>query len=220
MKHPCPLLFLLTCLFFTNLPATAQEWAFQGSVGVVENLETSLEIRQSGFETIEVDADYETRPFEGPPYYSLRAGRWAGRRGWELELIHQKLFLRNRPPEIEQFSISHGYNFVLVNRGWEIRRVLLRAGAGAIVAHPENRVRGRSLDDSEGGLGGGYYLTGPALQVGLEGRIGLGAGAFLGIEGKVTAARAQVPVAGGEADVPNVAAHALLSLGWLTGERQ
>lgn len=207
--------FLALFALLALLPAraAAQEWVFQVAVGAVDNLETSLEIRQSGFETLELDADYETRPFESPLYYSLRAGRWSDRRrGWELELIHQKLFLRNRPPEVERFDISHGYNLATVNRAWEVGRVIARAGAGAVVAHPENTVRGRSLEQS-GGLGGGYHLAGPALQLGVEARLELGPRWFLGLEGKLTAARAEVPVAGGEAEVPNTALHALIGVG-------
>jgi hypothetical protein len=196
-------------------PLAAEEgWTFQTSLGVVEHLETQLTIRQSGFEEIELDADYETRPFESPFYYSLRAGRWSGRGGWELELIHLKLFLRNRPPEVQRFDISHGYNLVTVNRGWDLGRLILRAGAGAVAAHPENTVRGRPLEGDSGGLGGGYHLTGPALQVAAEKRFALGERWLLGLEGKISAARAKVPVAGGEAEAPNVAGHALLSLGY------
>jgi hypothetical protein len=194
-------------------PVWAEEgWTFQTSLGVVENLETPLTIRQSGFPDIELDADYETRPFESPFYYSLRAGRWSGRGGWELELIHLKLYLQNRPPEVQQFSISHGYNLVMVNRGWDVRRLILRAGVGAVVAHPETTVRGRPLED-------GYHVTGPAVQVAAEKRLNLGERWFLGLEGKVSAARANVPVAGGEAEMPSVAGHLLVGLGYRFGSR-
>src|SRR5215208_2818559 len=86
-----PIAFPLLVLTLAAPMAAEQGWTFQTSLGVVENLETQLTIRQSGFEEIELDADYETRPFESPFYYSLRAGRWSGRGGWELELIHLKL---------------------------------------------------------------------------------------------------------------------------------
>ena len=207
---------LMPYLFFLlAVPLYAEDgWTFQTSVGAVSNFETPLKIRQSGFEEIEVDADYESRPFESPLYYSLRAGRWTGRTGWELELIHQKVFLMNRPPEVQRFDISHGYNLVTVNRGWDLRGWLLRLGAGVVIAHPENTVRGRDLDSGDTNLSGGYHFAGPALQAGVERRVGFGARWFLGVEGKLSAARAEVPVAGGEAEVPNVAGHLLLGLGY------
>lgn len=199
-------------------PAAAEPgWTFQAAVGAVANLETSLEIRQDSFETLEVDANYETRPFEGPLYYSLRAGRWGRRAGWELELIHQKLFLQNRPPGVQFFAISHGYNLVTINRAWEVRGLVWRIGAGPVIAHPENEVRGRVLDPEDTSLSGGYHLTGPVLQLGAEKRLDFGRSGrrwFLGLEGKLSAARAEVPVAGGEAEVPNHAVHALVGLGW------
>jgi hypothetical protein len=205
--------FLLVLLLSGPL-AAEDGWVFQGAVGVVENLETSLTIRQSGSPDIEVDADYETRPFESPLYYMLRAGRWRGRAGWEIELVHHKLFLPNPPAEVHDFSISHGYNLLTVNRAWEARWLILRAGAGVVVAHPENTVRSRTLDPSDTNLSGGYHLTGPVLQLAAEKRFALGERWFIGLEGKITGARAEVPVAGGDADVPNVAFHGLVGIGW------
>lgn len=209
------LLALAPFLVSTAIPAAAVEgWTFQASVGAVANLESSLEIRQEGFPDLEMDAGYETRPFEGPLYYSLRAGRWSGRGGWELELIHHKLFLQDPPPEVQYFAVSHGYNLVTVNRAWDLRRLILRVGAGPVIAHPESEVRGRVLDPEDTNLGGGYHFAGPALQVGAERRFDLGERWFLGLEGKASASRAEVPVAGGEAEVPSYALHALIGLGF------
>ena len=213
MKYRSILISLVASVL--ALPAVAEDgWVFQGSLGAVANLETSLEVRQEGFETIELDADYETRPFESPQYYSLRAGWWRGQGGWEIELIHQKIFLQDPPPEIQSFSISHGYNLLTLNRAWEARGLIWRLGAGAVVAHPENEVRGQVLDPDDTNLSGGYHLTGPSLQAGAEKRFALGERWFLGLEGKATVARAVVPVAGGEAEVPNAAVQALLGFGY------
>jgi hypothetical protein len=205
----------LFALLASALALPAEDgWVIQGSVGAVVNLETSLKIRQEGFETIELDADYETHPFESPLYYSLRAGRWKDRRGWELELIHQKLFLQDPPPEVQGFAISHGYNVLTLNRAWEAHGVVWRVGAGAVIAHPESQVRGRVLDPDDTNLEGGYHLTGPSFQAGAEKRFALGKRWFLGLEGKATVARAVVPVAGGEAEVPNAAFHGLFGIGY------
>jgi hypothetical protein len=190
-------------------PLSAQ-WTFQVSLGEAVNLETSLEIRQEGSPPIELDADYEGRGFETPLYYSLRAGR----SGWELELVHQKLFLENRPPEVQRFDVSHGFNLVTVNRAWERPRFVWRIGAGAVIAHPENEVRGRELDPADTNLSGGYHLAGPVIQAGIEKRFEVGRRWLLGVEGKASAARAEVPVAGGEAEAPNAALHLLFGVGF------
>jgi hypothetical protein len=193
--------------------AAEQGWILQGSLGGAASLKTRLEIRQAGFETLRLDADYDTKPFKSPLYYSARAGRWSGRSGWELELTHHKLYLRNGPSEVQHLEISHGYNLVTLNHGWDLGPVLLRVGAGPVVAHVEGSVRGRQLDR------GGYQVTGPVVQVGVEKRRALGERWLLGIEGKVSAARAVIPVKDGELDAPNVAGHLLVSLGYRLGTR-
>ncbi|HEV2855261.1 MAG TPA: hypothetical protein VHC97_20875 [Thermoanaerobaculia bacterium] len=208
MKYPRIILLVLSA--FTAIPALAEDGlAFQASLGAAESLETSLTIRQSGFADIDLDADYETQPFTDPVYYSLRAGWWRGRSGWEFEVIHHKLILQNPPPELRSFQISHGYNYVTVNRGWDLGRLLLRVGAGAILAHPEGSVRGRSINPENE-----YHWTGPAFQVGVEKRFALRERWLLGVEGKLSAARAVIPIPGGEVDAPNVAAHVLVGFGY------
>jgi hypothetical protein len=208
MKHPRTALLILFA--FPAVPALAEDGlTFQASLGTAESLETSLTIRQSGFEDIDLDADYETQAFTDPVYYSLRAGWWRGQGGWEVEVIHHKLILQDAPPEVRSFQISHGYNYVTLNRGWDLGRFLLRIGAGAILAHPEGSVRGQSINPENK-----YRWTGPAFQVGAEKRLTLRERWFLGVEGKLSAARAVIPIPGGEVEAPNVAVHALVGLGY------
>jgi hypothetical protein len=126
-----------------------------------------------------------------------------------VEVIHHKLILRDPPPELRNFQISHGYNFVLVNRGWDLGRCLLRVGAGPVLAHPEGAVRGQQINPENE-----YKWTGPALQVGVEKRFAPRGGLLLGIEGKATAARAKIEMDRGEVEAPNYAAHLLVSLGY------
>lgn len=207
MKHP---LRLLAVLLLAATPLAAEEaLVLQGSLGAAANLETPLTIRQSGFADLDLDADYETEPFTDPVYYSVRAGWWRGRGGWELEVIHHKLILRDPPPELRGFQISHGYNFVTVNRGWDLGRLLLRVGAGPILAHPEGAVRGQQVNP-----GNEYKWTGPGVQVGVEKRFAFGRGLLLGVEGKASAARANVKMEGVEVEAPSYAAHLLVSLGY------
>lgn len=188
--------------------AAEQGWTFQASLGGAASLDSRLTLHQEGLEDLKFDASWDSKPFTDPVYYSVRAGRWSGRGGWELELIHHKLYLRNPPPGIESLEISHGYNLVTINRGWDLGRFLLRAGAGPVVAHVEGAARGRQLDK------GGYQWTGPVIQVGAEKRIALRERWLLGVEGKISAARAVIPIRGGELDAPNVAGHLLVSLGY------
>jgi hypothetical protein len=212
MKHSnIALLSALSLLLAAPLAAAEPGWTLQALLGGSWSRSSRLTIRQDGFQDLRFDAKWETKPFTDPIYYSVRAGRWSRRGGWELELTHHKLYLRNPPPEVEHLEVSHGYNLVTLNRAWDLGPVLVRAGAGPVVAHVEGRVRGRSYGTS------GYEWTGPALQVGVEKRLTLRERWLLGVEGKVSAARAVISVPGGELNAPNVAGHLLVSLGYRWG---
>jgi hypothetical protein len=82
-----------------------------------------------------------------------------------------------------------------------------------VIAHPESTVRGKTRTESEGGpFGGGYFLTGPTAAVAVARRVALGRHIATVPEVRFTLSRARVPVADGEASVPNVAMHVLLGL--------
>ncbi len=206
-------LFPLLLLAAAPPGAAAADWTFEVFVGVPFGFPSTLTIRQSGQPDIAARAHYESRPFRTPLYYGWRVGRWDGDRAWELELVHDKLYLAGPPPGVEEFAISHGYNLVTVNRAWEHGGLVRRVGAGVVVAHPENTVRGKRLPENGGLLGWGYYLAGPTVQAAVEKRVRLRGDLFLPVEGKATASFARVPVADGSADVPHAALHGLAGFG-------
>ncbi len=43
-----------------------------------------------------------------------------------------------------------------------------RIGLGAVLAHPESMVRGRTLPESGGLFGLGYHIAGPVLSAGVQ----------------------------------------------------
>ncbi len=208
-------LVLLPLLLLAAAPpgAAAADWTFEFFVGVPFGFPSTLTIRQSGQPDIAARAHYESRPLRTPLYYGWRVGRWDGDRAWELEFVHDKLYLADPPAGVGEFAISHGYNLVTVNRAWEHGGLVRRAGAGVVVAHPESTVRGKRLPENGGLLGWGYYLAGPTVQAAVEKRIRLRGDVFLPVEGKATASFARVPVADGSADVPHAALHGLAGLG-------
>jgi hypothetical protein len=120
-------------------------WWGQGSLGSAFSLHTRLTILQEGEADLRLHARYATDAFERPLYYALRVTRWNDAQGWALELRHHKLDLENPPPEVQQFSGSHGYNLLTVCRLWRRERLDLGAGAGLVIAHPETVVRGRTV---------------------------------------------------------------------------
>ncbi len=193
--------------------ALAADWAVEIFVGIPLGLPSPLTIRQAGQPDIAVRARYESRPFRTPIYYGWRIGRWDGGRGWELELVHDKLYLADKPAEVGEFALSHGFNLLTVNRAWEHGRVVRRVGAGTVIAHPESTIRGKALPGDGGLFGWGYYLAGPTVQAAVEKKIRIRGDLFLPVEGKATASFARVPVADGSADVPYAAIHGLAGLG-------
>ncbi len=203
-------------LLFLARPAAAADdtWGIEAQLGGAWNLPLPVRIRQEGQEELSFTGRWSTRALEPPLYYVLRASSWSGDCGWALDLTHHKVYLGNPPPEVGDFSVSHGYNLVTLHRlvrrgGWHYG-----AGAGLVVAHPEGEVRGRGLDEHRGLFHGGYYLSGPTVS-GLVGRAGSGAaGPLMAAELRVTLSYARVPVSGGHARVPNIALHATLGAGW------
>jgi hypothetical protein len=197
-------------------PASAQRWNIHVGTGVAYNLPSSLVIEQRGASELSLTARYGTHAFETPLYYVARVEREGTSGGaLALELVHHKLFLENEPPEVQELAISHGFNVVTVQRAWSRGDALRwRAGAGVVVAHPETTVRGRAQPKG-GWLDRGYYVAGPAAQLGgglsrrLIGRT------RVGVEAKLIGARAWVPIADGTARLWHASAHlaALLSVG-------
>lgn len=190
------------------------EMGLEVLTGAVYNVPLRLKIHQHGEPDLSLRARFETRPFESPVYYAVRISRWAGNSAWEGELAHHKLFLRNPPPEVEAFSISHGYNLGMVNRALRRNGIIYRLGVGVVIAHPETSVRGRRYSEKHGIFHRGYYITGPTFQFSVGKPVPLGGGFHVVPEVKLTGSFARIPVAGGRADVPNAALHGLLGLGY------
>lgn len=164
-----------------------------------------LVISQEGYHSVSLWARYETASFKLPLYYSVRIGQTREGKGWETEMNHLKIFLKNTTEEISRFSISHGYNQLLVNRLAFIGKLPVRVGTGVVLAHPESTVRGKKLDETRGILGKGYYLAGPAILAGVRHQMNLAEWLYLSFTGNITAAWATVKVSDGRASVPVVA---------------
>lgn len=181
--------------------------------GAPANVKTPLDVRQEGNERLRFEASYRTRPWRPPILWAARVNLESRDTGWSVEVMHHKLYLQDPPAEIQSFSISHGFNFLTVQRVWPLSKLRVRAGAGAVIAHPENTIRNRKLDEHDGILRAGYYIAGPAATVGVGHRVPLGRQVALVIEGRGSVAPVSVPVAGGEAHLTSVSFHLLVGLG-------
>jgi hypothetical protein len=180
--------------------------------GLQYNVPMPVVLRQTGQPDLRLTAHFSTRPFCEVPYYDIKVGVARGPWACELELIHHKLYLDNRPPQVDTFEITHGYNPILLNVVREVRGVGLRTGAGILLAHPQSTIRGLRFPETGGILG--WYASGPAAQISVSKWFDLNRRLFAGLEGKVAGAWARVPIVNGRADVPNVSLHALVTAGW------
>jgi hypothetical protein len=194
--------------------AAQQKWMFELGGGVPFNIPLPLVIRQTGEPDIRLTAQYSSEPFTVPIYWVWRLGYWSNDRCWELQAIHHKIFLRNKPPEVETFGISHGLNLITISRGWELNGYVLKAGAGIVLAHPENTIREKTLSEDAGILHWGYYVSGPTVNLAAGKYINMTKNLFADCEAIVSASYALVPIADGTAEVYNIAFQITVALGF------
>ncbi|MFO7616444.1 MAG: hypothetical protein R6V75_04265 [Bacteroidales bacterium] len=189
-------------------------WTVNLNAGAPVNIPVPLHISQSGHPDISLLARWSSDPFMLPFYWMWRIGRINNDRGWEFEAIHHKLILENRPPEVSEFRITHGFNLLFVNRSYHDRWLNWRYGAGVILAHPENRVREQQLNEQLGLFNRGYYISGPALNVSVNRPFYPSRLFFANLELKATAGVAFVPVHAGRATVGHLSVHLIAGLGY------
>jgi hypothetical protein len=215
MKRLLFISLVIVCLSYEPQNVLGQRsWTFNISLGDAYCFKMPLVIEQEGYEKIKLTAHYRTESFKLPVYYSWKIGTARDQRGWELELTHLKIILKNNPPEVQEFRVSHGYNYLTINRIWDFDFMLLRLGIGTIVAHPESTVRNMSFDTNQGFLNRGYHFSGGGLQIAAEKRFTIFKGFFFSLEVKAAAAIAKVGVAEGHAIVPQAGFHGLFGFGY------
>lgn len=216
MKKIILLFFVFFISFFFS---TAQErWSFELHGGIVHNLRLPLIIKQSGFPDIRINkAEFYSESLNDPFYWDWRFTKWFARKkgikSIEFEAIHHKLYLKNPPPEVEWFGISHGYNMLMVNYGQEIKKIILRTGLGSVLIHPESTIRGMKYPVGPGFDMPGYRLNGIVLNVGVAKQIPFGKYFFVNTEVKMNASVVNAEVVNGYARVHNIVFQLILGPG-------
>ena len=162
-------------------------------------------------------AHWDTKPTRPAWYYAWRLGLWKQNRGWRLDHTHHKIYLVNKPPEVEDFRVTNGFNILTVRRAFRRQHLTYSLGAGPVIAYPISTVRGKPFGHRPGW--GGYHLAG-------AGALGMATREFpiisalvLSLDARVSASYALVPVADGHARVPNAALHLHIGLGYLLGRK-
>jgi hypothetical protein len=206
---------IVLLLFETHDILGQRSWSFNISLGDAYCFKMPLVIEQEGYEEIKLTAHYKTESFKLPVYYSWKIETVRDKKGWELELTHLKIILSNKPSEVQEFRVSHGYNYLTVNRIWDLDFLIFRFGMGTIVAHPESTVRNMSFDTHQGFLNRGYHFSGLGMQIAAEKRITIYRGFFFSLEVKAAVAWAKVGIAEGYAIVPQAGFHGLFGIGYI-----
>jgi hypothetical protein len=214
-------------------PASA-EWTFAGFLGGARTHTTSLTISQPSQSTHVTfhPVRYRSESLDSPLYYGYRAGYFpkSGWLGLEGELIHLKVVADTTRTTrvdgtlqgaqvaapvvlssiVEQFSITHGVNLLLVNAvlRWRPRldqegasrwTIAARVGAGGSIPHAESQIDGRFHEGCEWGS---LSLQGAAgVQLRLQKHLSL-----LG-EYKLTRSVQHVRIADGTARTPLTTHH-------------
>ena len=213
-------IFIITFSFTISALSIAQKatWSFELHGGVLYNIPASLIIKQKNEETLRFNAQYSSEPMNSPYYWVWRISRWQNNRSWEFEAIHHKLYLDNIPPEIQEFSISHGYNLLTINRSFkkllfQKHSYILRLGAGAVLSHPENKIRDKELYPHGGLFELGYYFTGPVLNISAAKRFYIINRLFVNTEIKFNPSVSWVPIEDGHSRVWNLPVAFVFGLG-------
>jgi len=130
-------------------------WSAEALIGDAFNFNSRTHIDYANSD-VALNGDYHTHGFEAPLHYTVRIARWHGDRAWELQLMHHKVYLQNRPQGVDALSVSHGFNIVSLNRAFAADPWRLRVGLGPVIAHPEAQIGAVSYD-------GPYELAGAAV---------------------------------------------------------
>ena len=201
--------FVAAVALATAVPAAAEDgrWRIEGALGGAYSFDSTLTLAQGGFPPLDISASWENRNFETPLYNGVRLARQDSRGAWAIRLVHLKIYLSNPPDEVQRFNVSHGYNLLTLERSFLLSGFDLWVGAGIVIAPQESTVRGLPSAENSG-----YVVTGPTAAVALDRRVRLSDHFALVPEVRLTFSRAKIPIALGEASVPNVSVHALFGL--------
>jgi len=202
--------FICFCLFSSIIAQEKRKWSFEFLPGIALVPPMPLQIEQDGFNDITRTARYKTESLQLPIYYSYRLGSCKNNRGWSLEMNHLKIFLKNTNNEIQQLSVSHGYNQVFLNHHIQKDKYTWIIGAGAVIGHPESTIRNQTYTEKGGLFNDGYYLAGIALQGAMHYPLINTKYFCLPLEAKMSAGYGTVPIVNGKAHIPVIAFHLLM----------
>ncbi len=195
------------------------EWSFEVHGGFPLNFSLPMTVQQTGYPTIKFNAQFNSEPFKSPVFWVVRFSKWKNSKAWEFELMHQKLFLKNKPPEIQYFNVSHGYNQLLISRAFKFKIIkkqefIFKGGAGIVIAHAENSVRNKELNQHQSFFNLGYNVGGTTINIALAKQLPLTNRFYLNAETKFNTSYTIIPIVDGNAKVWHSAFEFIFGLGY------
>jgi hypothetical protein len=186
-------------------------WTVDLQTGLVYNLKLPLTIEQDGYPDISISSPtLRTYPFRPPLYMAGRITGWRNQQGLSFEIIHHKIYLENPPPEVQSFSVSHGFNMMIISYCKSKNGFDFRGGIGTTLLHAESIVRGKE-DPYEKGLdASGYRVSGIAAAISVSRPFAVKGWFYINTEFKISGALANAPVVDGHASIRLVTFHLIL----------
>lgn len=206
--------FLVILVCSSNHVTGQVRWAAEFNLGLPVNIPGPLSVNRNGNPDISILARWSAASFERPYNWMWRIGRWNRNTAWEFETIHHKMVLLNPHDPIQWLSITHGFNTLTVNKAWEKDKLILRLGAGAVLAHPESTIDSLRFNQESGLFNLGYYLTGPVFMASAARPLKPCNNFLVNLECKMTVGYANVPVVDGRASLLHLAFHLNAGLGF------
>ncbi|OLQ94439.1 hypothetical protein BIY21_08975 [Vibrio ponticus] len=200
-------LIALLLLMTNTVAAYASDWTISIGTGVAYSQSERLVIKMNDGEDILLgDVSFDTKPFQSPPYYLIKIGRFMQESdmGFEFEFIHHKVYadLDSDPhPQVTRLKVTDGYNLVYFNFIDQIApKWIARLGVGGVIVHPDVIIDGKRTH-------GGYDLSGYSAQVAIEREMFALEHVAFSVEAKLTYSDASVAIAQGSFDLKNKALH-------------
>jgi hypothetical protein len=230
-------IYQLAVLICTAVPAQAQapaQWVLSAYAGAMHTQSADVRIADPAVNTNLVFAatPFESRSWDAPIYYGYRIGHRVPGVRWlfvEGELIHGKLYPRQPQTTlgdgtfrgesvldvpfaavVQDFNLSHGLNFILINallrQSFASRRITAtaRLGVGPMLPHVESVVDGVRRED--------YQWAGAGAQVSGGGELTVWRMLAVTAEYKWTYARPRLTLAHGEARLTTASHHIAIGL--------
>lgn len=194
-------LFLLSLVSFSQ---EKSEWSVEANFGFPVNINHPITIKQQGYKDLNFTAKFYSEPFKQPFFYVYRFTKWKNDKAWEIEMMHQKLYLSNPPEEVQYFNITHGFNLIVLSRSIKFKMLqkhdfIFKFGTGIVLAHAENMVRYKEFDQNQSFYNLGYYVTGPVLNLALAKKFQLSNRFYFNAETKFNTSYADIPIVDGNA---------------------